>query len=85
MTMKPWMWMRRIRTLAKSVGPGTGLAEVNVAVNQMDQVTQQNAAMVEEATAAANGLAGETGELARMIGEFRTGVAETERRIARAA
>ena len=30
----------------------TGLAEVNTAVNQMDQVTQQNAAMVEESTAA---------------------------------
>jgi methyl-accepting chemotaxis protein len=62
-----------------------GLAEVNVAVNQMDQVTQQNAAMVEEATAAAQGLAGETGELARMIGAFRTGDAPSEGRIARAA
>lgn len=30
----------------------TGLAEVNTAVNQMDQVTQQNAAMVEQSTAA---------------------------------
>ncbi|MES3028942.1 MAG: methyl-accepting chemotaxis protein [Pseudomonadota bacterium] len=77
---------RVIATIAASAKEqATGLAEVNVAVNQMDQVTQQNAAMVEEATAAANGLAGETGELARMIGEFRTGVAETEPRIARAA
>ena len=30
----------------------TGLEQVNTAVNQMDQVTQQNAAMVEESTAA---------------------------------
>ncbi len=75
-----------IATIAASAKEqATGLAEVNVAVNQMDQVTQQNAAMVEEATAAANGLAGETGELARMIGEFRTGAVETERRVARAA
>jgi methyl-accepting chemotaxis protein len=49
-----------------------GLAEVNTAVNQMDQVTQQNAAMVEEATAAAGNLADETSRLSRMIGAFRT-------------
>ncbi len=35
-----------------------GLQQVNIAVNQMDMVTQQNAAMVEEATAAARSLAG---------------------------
>jgi methyl-accepting chemotaxis protein len=35
----------------------TGLDEVNVAVTQMDQVTQQNAAMVEESTAASHALA----------------------------
>jgi methyl-accepting chemotaxis protein len=33
-----------------------GLGEVNTAVNQMDQVTQQNAAMVEEANAATHKL-----------------------------
>ncbi|EKN00101.1 methyl-accepting chemotaxis protein, partial [Acidocella sp. MX-AZ02] len=42
----------------------TGLAEVNSAVNQMDQVTQQNAAMVEESTAASHSLAAEADELA---------------------
>jgi methyl-accepting chemotaxis protein len=51
----------------------TGLGEVNAAVNQMDQVTQQNAAMVEEATAASHGLSGEAHELARLIGQFRIG------------
>ena len=35
----------------------TGLAQVNTAVNQMDQVTQQNAAMVEQSTAASHSLA----------------------------
>ena len=35
----------------------TGLQEVNAAINQMDQVTQQNAAMVEEQTAASHALA----------------------------
>ena len=34
----------------------TGLGEVNAAINQMDQVTQQNAAMVEESTAASHSL-----------------------------
>ena len=51
----------------------TGLAQINVAVNQMDQVTQQNAAMVEEATAASAGLKTETAELSRLVGHFRTG------------
>jgi methyl-accepting chemotaxis protein len=47
-----------------------GLGEVNVAVNQMDQVTQQNAAMVEEATAAAASLRMEADELQRLIARF---------------
>ena len=51
----------------------TALDEVNTAVNQMDQVTQQNAAMVEEATAASQALAHEAGELARLIGQFQLG------------
>jgi methyl-accepting chemotaxis protein len=50
------------------------LAEVNTAVNQMDQVTQQNAAMVEESTAASHSLAREAGELVRLMTRFRTGV-----------
>ncbi len=41
----------------------TGLSEVNVAVNQMDQTTQQNAAMVEQTTAAAAALSQEAGKL----------------------
>jgi len=55
----------------------TGLHEVNQAVNQMDQVTQQNAAMVGQATAASHGLASEAEELARLVGQFRTGAART--------
>jgi methyl-accepting chemotaxis protein len=51
----------------------TGLNEVNSAVNQMDQVTQQNAAMVEETTAASHSLASEASELARLVGQFHTG------------
>jgi methyl-accepting chemotaxis protein len=53
----------------------TALHEVNTAINQMDQVTQQNAAMVEQATAASHSLAGEATELARLVGQFQIGVA----------
>jgi len=47
-----------------------GLAEVNTAVNQMDQVTQQNAAMVEESTAASASLATEVRRMQEMIAQF---------------
>jgi methyl-accepting chemotaxis protein len=50
-----------------------GLAEVNTAVNQMDQVTQQNAAMVEEANAAGATLATEASRLKDLVGRFQFG------------
>lgn len=49
----------------------TGLAEVNSAINQMDQTTQQNAAMVEETTAASHSLAQEARHLADVVATFR--------------
>jgi len=48
----------------------TALAEVNTAVNQMDQTTQQNAAMVEQSTAASHNLSQEAEELATLVGKF---------------
>ena len=56
----------------------TGLAEVNTAVNQMDQVTQQNAAMVEQSTAASHSLAREADELARLVARFKVGGAPAQ-------
>jgi methyl-accepting chemotaxis protein len=50
-----------------------GIAEVNVAVNSMDRSTQQNAAMVEEATAAANSLSTEATRLSGLVGRFALG------------
>ncbi len=47
------------------------LRQVNTAVSDIDAVTQQNAAMVEEATAAARSLAGEADSLARDVSRFR--------------
>lgn len=57
-----------IATAAKE--QSTGLSEVSTAVNQMDQTTQQNAAMVEESTASTNRLADEAANLARLIARF---------------
>ncbi|MET0747220.1 MAG: methyl-accepting chemotaxis protein, partial [Rhizobium sp.] len=49
----------------------TGLQEVNIAINQMDQVTQQNAAMVEETSAATHKLTGEADSLVRLVSGFK--------------
>ncbi|MGC9420812.1 MAG: methyl-accepting chemotaxis protein, partial [Rhodovulum sp.] len=48
-----------------------GLGEINVGVTQLDQVTQQNAAMVEEATAASVTLKREAESLRQQVGRFR--------------
>jgi methyl-accepting chemotaxis protein len=50
----------------------TSLREVAASADQMDKVTQQNAAMVEETTAAAQSLTQETDSLAEMMGRFQT-------------
>ncbi|OWV69077.1 chemotaxis protein [Rhizobium sp. R339] len=48
-----------------------GLQEINTAVNTMDQGTQQNAAMVEQSTAASHSLATEAAALNNLLGQFR--------------
>ncbi|MHA7971713.1 methyl-accepting chemotaxis protein [Rhizobium sp. CAU 1783] len=48
------------------------LAEISATIGQLDQITQQNAAMVEETNAATQSLAGETGKLRGQLGAFRT-------------
>ncbi len=50
-----------------------GLDQINTAINQMDQVTQQNAAMVEQSTAASHALSRETEELSSLVGRFQLG------------
>jgi len=47
------------------------LHEVNGAVGRMDQMTQQNAAMVEEATAATQDLSAQTDALRDLLQQFR--------------
>ena len=61
---------------ASAAEQATGLNEVNTAVNQMDQVTQQNAAMVEQSTAATHSLKGETAELVRLMARFQVGAGQ---------
>ncbi|MBY5315883.1 HAMP domain-containing protein [Rhizobium leguminosarum] len=61
--------MDSIATSAKE--QSIGLSEVNVAVNRMDQTTQQNATMVQQSTAASNSLAQEAQKLRELIAQFR--------------
>ena len=49
----------------------SSLAQINEAITDLDSVTQQNAAMVEQATAAAASLRNEADALARLVGRFR--------------
>ncbi|MET0170822.1 HAMP domain-containing methyl-accepting chemotaxis protein [Agrobacterium sp. lyk4-40-TYG-31] len=51
----------------------SGLQQINTAVNQMDQDTQKNAAMVEEQTAASHGLAKEAASLNHLLSQFKLG------------
>jgi len=48
-----------------------GIEQINQAVGEMDAVTQQNAALVEEAAAAAQSLQVQSGQLEQMVSTFR--------------
>jgi methyl-accepting chemotaxis protein len=48
-----------------------GIAQVNQAISQMDQVTQQNAALVEEAAAAADSMQAQAQQLLAVVGTFK--------------
>jgi methyl-accepting chemotaxis protein len=47
-----------------------GIVQVNEAIAQMDAVTQQNAALVEEATAASHSMQDQAGSLAQLVSIF---------------
>jgi methyl-accepting chemotaxis protein len=64
----------RISGIARSTeNQAINLQQVNAAVGDMDRMTQQNAAMVEQSTAASRSLADEANELSGLVGQFRTG------------
>ena len=55
---------------AASIEQAKGLSEVNGSVNQMDQVTQANSALVEEMTASAQSMNEQTTQLAQLAARF---------------
>jgi methyl-accepting chemotaxis protein len=57
--------------LSASQEQGVGVNQINEAIGQMDQTTQQNASMVEEAAAAATSLKDQTANLVRAVSIFK--------------
>ncbi len=65
---------QHVETIATaSRDQSAALQEVNTSVNQMDQMTQQNASMVEQTTEASRQLAAEADALMALVDRFRLG------------
>ena len=63
---------KRVSNIAASAREqSSGLAEINTAVNELDHVTQQNAAMFEETTAASHALTSEADALVNAVARFK--------------
>ena len=62
-----------------STEQSTGIGQIGDAVNQLDQVTQQNAALVEESAAAAESLKVQAAHLAQVVSVFRLGAGDPGR------
>src|SRR3569623_1416568 len=60
-----------VEIMAASQEQSTGIEQVYQAIAQMDQVTQQNAALVEEAAAAAESMQDQAAALARLVATFK--------------
>ena len=58
---------------AASVEQTDGIEQINQAITQMDEVTQQNAALVEEAAAAAQSLQDQAANLSQVVSVFNVG------------
>ena len=56
---------------AASIEQSTGIEEINRAITQMDEVTQQNAALVEQAAAASQSLQEQAAKLAEVVSVFK--------------
>jgi methyl-accepting chemotaxis protein len=66
-SMMRWRRRRLVAIVEAVQEHPSGLQQINTAVNQMDQDTQKNAAMVEETTAASHGLAQEVASLNQLL------------------
>ena len=53
----------------------SGIEQINLAITEMDEVTQQNAALVEQAAAASQSMQDRAAALAEVVGFFKTGAA----------
>jgi len=68
--------VRRVADMIGEIGAATseqtqGIDQISHAVNQLDQVTQQNAALVEESAAAAESLKHQAANLAQVVSVFK--------------
>ena len=70
---------------AASSEQSAGVAQVGEAITQMDRVTQQNAALVEESAAAAESLKGQAQQLVQSVAVFKLGQGEAAYQPAAAA
>ena len=73
--------IKRLNDLLSDIGAATheqtqGISQVGEAVNQLDQVTQQNAALVEESAAAADSLNHQAARLVEAVSIFRLDASE---------
>jgi methyl-accepting chemotaxis protein len=68
---------------AASREQSSGIEQVNKAVMQMDEMTQQNAALVEQATAASQSMADQARDLTKMMDRFQVGEAGSAGRASR--
>ncbi|RYF08200.1 MAG: methyl-accepting chemotaxis protein [Comamonadaceae bacterium] len=81
--------VRRVADLIAEIGAATqeqgqGISQVNHAVNQLDQMTQQNAALVEESAAAANSLSSQAAKLVELVSVFQLSQGQASTAAARA-
>jgi methyl-accepting chemotaxis protein len=81
--------VKRVADLIAEISSATieqtsGIGQVSDAVNQLDQVTQQNAALVEESAAAAESLKQQASRLADVVSVFKLGQDASQLAIARA-
>ena len=81
--------VRRVTDLLGEIASATleqnsGIGLVNNAVTQLDTMTQQNAALVEESAAAASSLREQANQLAQAVATFKLGQQESRKAIAQA-
>lgn len=79
--------VRRVADLIAEIGAaaheqGQGISQVGDAINQLDQTTQQNAALVEESAAAAHSLNSQAATLVKLVSVFRLAEDEAPRLVA---